>query len=194
MAKVTDLNDLLRNRLGVMLAAEREIARMLPKLQKEANDQELSRGFERHAAETRQHVANLEEAFDRLDAPVPRAKASAVEGLELEHKGFAAEAADDVLPEVLDTVAISSATATEHHEIAGYESLITLARGVGADEIVDLLEQNLAQERRMLEEATRVAKRLAGARDELEQDLDRDLMRGAVASEYAPVEERRPTI
>jgi len=194
MAKVTDLNDLLRNRLGVMLAAEREIGRMLPKLQKEANDEELSQGFERHAAETRQHVANLEEAFERLDAPVPRAKASAVEGLALEHKGFAAEAADDVLPEVLDAVAISSATATEHHEIAAYESLITLARGVGADEIVGLLEQNLEQERRMLEEATRVAKRLAGARDELEQDLDRELMRGVPAPEYVPVEERRPTI
>ena len=94
-----------------------------------------------------------------------------MEGLVVEHKGFAAAAADDVQPEVLDLVALGSASATEHHEIAAYESLIALAEGVGATDIVPLLERNLEQERNMLERAKATARRIGSQ----ERDLDEDL-------------------
>jgi len=172
--KVTDPRDLLVRDLGVVYSAEKTIERTLPKLAKEANDTELARGFEHHLEETHQHVNNLEEAFRLLGEKPRQAKSPAIEGLTLEHKAFAADAADDVLPDVLDLVALSSAAATEHHEISAYESLITLAEGVGAPEIVPILERNLEQERNMLAKTKDLARRL-GAKD---SDLNEDLRPG----------------
>lgn len=185
MPKVREPADLLEYKLGVLLATEKAIAKSLPRMKKEANDAELARGLERHLEETKQHVANLEEAFRRLGRRPRRAKAPAMEGLELAHKGFAAEASDDVLPDVLDSVAVSSAAAVEHHEIAGYESLITLAEGVGAREVAELANRNLEQDRRMLEETKKIAARFAKAKPEMQEALARGVRRRAPATRSA---------
>jgi len=179
MPKVTDLRDLLVRDLAVVYSAEKTIERTLPKMAKEANDADLSEGLERHVDETRQHVSNLEEVFRLLGEKPRAAKSAAIEGLTLEHKGFASDAADDVHPEVLDLVALGSATATEHHEIASYEGLISLARGVGETEIVPFLERNLEQERKMLANAKELARRLGSQDDpDLNQDLRSGIDRG----------------
>ena len=164
MAKVVDITDLLEYKLAVILATEKTTERMLPKLAKEANNKELARGFEQHAQETKDHVARVEQAFSLLGRGKPRsAKAPAAEGLELEHKAFAAEADESVLPDVLDLVAVGSAAATEHHEIAAYEAVISLAQTAGAQELVQLLNQNLTQERNMLEQTRAIGERLGAA-------------------------------
>ncbi|MBA2383542.1 MAG: ferritin-like domain-containing protein [Actinobacteria bacterium] len=192
MSKVTDPRDLLVHDLGVVYAAEKLIEAALPKMAKEANDDELGTGFERHLEETREHVSNLEEVFRLLGEKPQRGKSPAVEGLTLQHKGFAAAAADDVQPEVLDLVALGSAAATEHHEISAYESLITLAEGVGETDIVPLLERNLDQERNMLARAKDLARRLGSQGSELDEDLrlglERERQVGAPASDDARLE------
>ena len=160
MAKVTDPNDLFLYKLGVMLKTEKAIEKMLPTLQKEANDGELASGFQRHLEQTRQHVSNLEQAFAALGEKPQEHPAPAVEGLQQEHKGFAASAADDVWPDVLDMVAAGSAAATEHHEIAAYEGLVTMAQSLGLTSVAPLLEQNLQQDREMLKGAEQIAQRL----------------------------------
>ncbi len=175
MAKVTDSRDLLIHELGVVYAAEKLIEAALPKMVKEANDKDLATALEHHLEETRQHVSNLEESFRLLGEKPARGKSPAVEGLVVEHKGFAAAAADDVQPEVLDLVALTSASATEHHEIAAYESLIALAEGVEATNIVPLLERNLEQERTMLERAKATARRIGSQDRELDEDLRRQI-------------------
>ena len=164
MAKVVDPTDLLEYKLAVILASEKAVERMLRTLAKEANNQELARGFERHAEETKGHIARVEEAFGLIGRTNPRsAKAPAAEGLELEHKAFAAEADEMVLPDVLDLVAVGSAAATEHLEIAAYETVIALAQTAGATELVQLLNQNLEQERNMLEQTRMIGERLGAA-------------------------------
>jgi ferritin-like metal-binding protein YciE len=159
--KVTDPHDLLVHKLAVMLTTERQIERMLPTLEKEAHDDELRQGFHRHLEETQRHVRNLEQAFGVLGQEPHGTKAPAIEGLEAQHKGFASAAADDVLPDVLDSVAVSSAAATEHHEIAAYEGIITLAKGLGLSGVAETLQENLDDERQMLEDVRRIAARLS---------------------------------
>lgn len=158
--KVTDPNDLFVYKLSVLLKTEKAIERMLPRLQKEANSPELASGFERHTQETKQQIQNLERVFDSLGTRPQESPAPAVEGLEADYKGFAASAADDVQPDVLDVVALSAAAATEHHEIAAYESLITLAGAVGAEDAVPLLQENLEQELNMLRQVQMFAQEL----------------------------------
>lgn len=180
MPKVTDARDLLVHQLAVAHATEKGVAAALPKLAKEANNGELRSGLERHLEETRGQIRVLEQAFELLGEKRRPAKALAFEGLDLQHRGFAVEAADDVLPDVLDTVALASAAATEHLEIATYESLITLAEALGADELVRLLQQNLEQEQRMLGQVQGLARRLGTAEQAAagETSLSEDLARG----------------
>ena len=187
MAKVTDLRDLLENRLSVLLATEKAVAKTLPRMKREANDPELARGFERHLEETKKHVANLEEAFARLGKRPRRAKAQAMEGLELQHKAFAGEAADDVLPDVLDLESLGAAAATEHHEIAAYEATIVVAEAAGAHDVIELLERNAEQERAMLEKVTRLAQTLAGReRPALDQELRAGVTAGRSSTAAMP--------
>jgi ferritin-like metal-binding protein YciE len=167
MAKVTDPRDLFLHELGVILAAEKKIVQMLPRMQKEANDPELRQAFERHLEQTRRHVENVEEAFRALGEQPQQGKAPGLEGLELQHKGFAADASDDVSPGVLDSVAVGSAAHVEHYEIAAYEGLITMAEAMRAPSVVELLDENLREEQETLQEGKRIAERLAreGARE-----------------------------
>ena len=159
--KVTDPHDLLVHKLAVLLSTERRIEKMLPTLEREAHDEELKEGFRRHLEETRRHVENVEQAFRILGADAQGTAAPAIEGLEAQHKGFASAAADDVLPDVLDAVSVSSAAATEHHEIAAYESVITLAKGLGLQGVSQVLEENLRDEQQMLEDVKQIAERLS---------------------------------
>ena len=76
---------------------------------------------------------------------------------------------------MLDLVALGSASATEHHEISAYESLIALAEGVGATDILPLLERNLEQERAMLERAKATGRRIGSQYGELDEDLRRQI-------------------
>jgi ferritin-like metal-binding protein YciE len=57
---------------------------------------------------------------------------------------------------------------TEHYEIAAYEGLVTMAEAMGEMEIVELLTENLEQEKTALERLKAIGKRLAenGAKQE----------------------------
>ena len=170
--KVSDAHDLLLHKLSVMLTTEREIERMLPTMEQEVHDEELKEGFRRHLEETREHVKNVERAFQVLGSKPQGTTVPAIKGLEAQHKGFASTAADDVLPDVLDAVSASSASATEHHEIAAYEGIITLARGLGLSGVAEALRQNLEDEQRMLEDVKRVSERLSKKEEKEAAEID----------------------
>jgi ferritin-like metal-binding protein YciE len=160
-AKVTDPQDLLVHELKVLLSTEREIERTLPKLEREAHDEQLKEGFRRHLEETRRHVENVEQAFQVLGEAPQGTTAPAITGLRTQHEGFASAAADDVLPDVLDAVSAGSAAATEHHEIALYEGAITLAQGLSLSGVAEVLQQNLREEEQMLADVKQISERLS---------------------------------
>lgn len=163
MAKVTDPMGLFEYKLGVALATEKVVERSLKKLAKEANTDELRRGFETHLEETRGHIERVQQVAEQFGATARGAKSPAAEGLELQHSAFASVADEAILPEVLDLVALSSACATEHHEIALYEDLIQLAGTLGMSAAVLPLEEVLQQERNMLERAKQMAGRIGAS-------------------------------
>jgi ferritin-like metal-binding protein YciE len=66
MAGVSDPRELFLHELGAVLYAENVLVKALPKLAEEASDEELKLGFEEHLEETRQHVMNIEQAFEQL--------------------------------------------------------------------------------------------------------------------------------
>ena len=58
-------------------------------------------------------------------------------------------------------VLTGAAARVEHYEIAAYNGLIEMARGLGETEAADLLEQNLVQEQHALETVEGIGKRMA---------------------------------
>ena len=73
----------------------------------------------------------------------------------------------EVGDELIDSVDLGAAARTENYEIAAYEGLRRMAKGLGEDRAVDLLDKNLAEEKealRLVEKiATRVGKESAKA-------------------------------
>jgi ferritin-like metal-binding protein YciE len=145
--------------LGDVLYAEKTLVKALPKLQEEASDKELSSGFADHLKETRQHVKNLEQAFEALGEPAKAEKCPGIEGIKKEHDDFVSN--ESPTSEVLDAFLTGAGARTEHYEIAAYEGLVTMATAMGEDDVASLLNENLKQEKAALAKMQTIGKRLA---------------------------------
>ena len=157
--KMSDPRDLFLHELGDVLYAEKTLVKALPKLQAEASDEELSSGFADHLEETRQHVKNLEQAFEALGEPAKAEKCPGIEGIKKEHDDFVAN--ESPTSEVLDAFLTGAGARTEHYEIAAYEGLVTMATAMGEDDVASLLKKNLEQEKAALAKMQTIGKRLA---------------------------------
>jgi ferritin-like metal-binding protein YciE len=138
-----------------MYYIERELAeKVLPELLEGIDNPQLKTGIQAHLTQTRAHVANLEQAFAILGVEPETEKSSAFDGLVKDHDQLVKKL--DVQP-LEDIVHAGGATKTEHFEIAAYEGMIDLARTLGEADIVQLLEENLEQEREALQQVRLVA-------------------------------------
>jgi ferritin-like metal-binding protein YciE len=157
--QMNDPRELFLHELGDALYAERTLVKTLPKLQEEASDDELAEGFGEHLEETRQHVKNLEQAFEAMGEPAKAEKCPGIEGIKKEHDEFVSN--ESPSPEVLNAFLTGAGARTEHYEIAAYEGLITMAEAMGEAEVARLLNENLAQEQTALRKIQTIGKRLA---------------------------------
>ena len=157
--KMNDPRELFLHELGDVLYAEQTLGKTLPKLKEEAADEELAQGFGDHLEETRQHVKNLEKAFEALGEPAKAEKCPGIEGIKKEHDEFVSN--ESPSQEVLDAFLTGAGARTEHYEIAAYEGLVTMAEAMGEDEVAQLLNENLGQEKQALSNLQRIGKRLA---------------------------------
>lgn len=149
--------DLYLFKLGAALTMEQKIVDMLEQLSEHAKHGELALALRRHHEQTRQHVRNIELAFEALGEDVDDSPCPAIEGLEKD-----GQATLKMVDEGLnDDVILAGVCETEHHEIAVYEGLITRADALGETQVAELLRQNLVQEQTTLEEAQQMTKQLA---------------------------------
>ena len=158
--QMSDPRELFLHELGDVLYAERTLVKALPKLQEEASDEELAKGFGDHLEETRQHVKNVEQAFEALGEKAKAEKCPGIEGIKQEHDDFVSN--ESPSQEVLDAFLTGAGARTEHYEIAAYEGLVTMAEAMGEKEVVTLLSQNLDEEKAALRKMQTIGKRLAG--------------------------------
>ena len=156
---MSDPRELFLHELGDVLYAEQTLVKTLPKLQEEAADEELAQGFGEHLEETRQHVKNLEQAFEALGEPAKAEKCPGIEGIKKEHDDFVSN--ESPSQEILDAFLTGAGARTEHYEIAAYEGLVTMAEATGEDEVARLLSENLEQEKQALRKLQTIGKRLA---------------------------------
>jgi ferritin-like metal-binding protein YciE len=164
MSKITSPRELFVHELGDILFVERQLAdEALPKLISEVQDQEFKSALEHHLSQTRSHVRNVERVFELLDEEPSAEECLGFEGLKAEHEKLVEETS----AELIDAVDLGAAARTENYEIAAYEGLRRLAKALGEDRAVDLLDRNLKEEKEALKVvekiATRVSKESAAA-------------------------------
>lgn len=158
-SQISDPRELFLHELGDVLYAERTLVKTLPKLQEEASDEELAVGFEEHLQQTRQHVKNVEQAFEKLSEKPRAEKCPGIDGIKKEHDDFVAK--ESPSQDVLDSFLTGAGARTEHYEIAAYEGLVTMAEAMGETEVAELLTENLEQEKEALEKLKMIGRRLA---------------------------------
>ena len=129
----------------------------LPKLISEIQDTEFREALESHLEQNRGHVSNVERVFRMLGEAPSAEKCLGFEGLKAEH--------DKMLEEtsrvLIDSVDLGAAAPTKNYEIAAYEGLRRMAKALGEDEAVDLLDANLKEEKEALRQVEKIATRVS---------------------------------
>ena len=143
--------DLLAARLRQMLWIELQLSeKVLPELIEQAHAIDLKHGFERHLLETEHHVATVRDVLQELEAPAGPEESPAFQGLVGEHEQLVAQVAGGS-PLLEDLAHAQAAAATEHLEIAAYDSLAGLAEALGEESIAIRLRELMEQEELALE-------------------------------------------
>ena len=155
--KIETPRELYLHKLGAALKMENTSLEMLPQLEEHAQSAQLQQALRQHRQETEGHVRNLEQAFTALGEEPDDSPCPAIEGLEKEGQANL-KMVDDSLN---DDVILSGVCETEHHEIAGYEGLITKAEAMHEQEVVALLQENLESEQATLQRAMQMGQQQA---------------------------------
>ena len=138
------LEDLFLDGLKDIYYAEKKILKALPKMAKGAEDTQVSAAFEKHLVETEGQVERLEKVFDILGLAARGKTCPAIDGI--------IEEGSEILEEYkgstsIDAGLVAAAQAVEHYEIARYGTLIAWATSLGKDDIVELLNATLEEEK-----------------------------------------------
>ncbi len=158
MAEIRTPRELFLHELGDILYVEEHLEQeVLPKIMGEVRNDELRRGLEKHLEQTRQHVENVEEVFDKLGEQPQSEECIGFQGLKKEHEKLVGESSEHLI----DLVAVGAVARTEHYEVAAYENLVTMARALGKRDVVDLLEKNMKDDKETLREVERLGKQLS---------------------------------
>ena len=158
MAEITTPRDLFLHELGDIMYVEQKLStEVLPKLISEVTDDEFREALEQHLEQTKRHLANVEKVFEELGESPHAEQCIGFEGLKAEHDKLLGEASADLV----DSIDLGAAARTECYEIAAYEGLRRMAKAMGEDRAVDLLDKNLSEEKDALQLVEKIATRVS---------------------------------
>ena len=148
------LMKLLEDQLADLYYVEKQLTKALPKMAKKASNDELRTCFEEHLTETQGQVGRIEQMFEALEKPAKAKKCPAIDGILEEGTEIMEEFAGDA---ALDAGLVSAAQKVEHYEITSYGSMKAWAEQLGLDEIVELIDETLEEEKAADEKLTSIA-------------------------------------
>jgi ferritin-like metal-binding protein YciE len=171
MAEMTTLRDALLEEVKDLYDAEKQLVKALPKMAKAATSDDLRTALESHLEETRNHVTRLEQVFEQLDERPKGKHCAGIAGI-IEEGSEALE--EDAHEPVMDAMIIASGQRAEHYEIAAYGTVIAWAEALELNDVMELLNETLEEEKAADEKLTQLAEAgineaaTAGAEEEQE--------------------------
>jgi ferritin-like metal-binding protein YciE len=130
--------------LGDIYDAEHRFLEAQEEMLQHATAPQLKKMIQTHIEQTREQIANLEQAYSELGKSPKRVKCDAAAGLVQEGQKSMKEAQAN--PSVLDCVIAGAAAKVEHYEVASYRGLLMASEGMKQKAISELIQRNLTQE------------------------------------------------
>ena len=158
---IKTMDDLFLHVLQDIYYAEQQILKALPKMIEKTSNRELSAAFTSHLAETENHVARLEQAFNLIGEKAKGATCPAIDGIIKEANEIVGEIDDK---KVLDAALITAAQAVEHYEMTRYGTLIAWADELGKGAVGKLLTTTLNEEKAADKKLTGIAEKKVNLR------------------------------
>jgi ferritin-like metal-binding protein YciE len=152
------LHKLFIDELSDIHHAEMQLTRTLPQMAEAAENEELREAFESHLQQTENQIARIEQVFKSLGETPKKKKCKGMEGVIDEGKEMLKDNQDSAS---LDAALIAAAQKVEHYEIASYGCLCTWAELMDHQDALDLLKENLAEEKETDEKLTEIARAVA---------------------------------
>jgi ferritin-like metal-binding protein YciE len=145
---------LLEDELKDIYWAEKALTTAIPKMIKNSTSHELSEALQKHLTETEGHVKRLERVFELIGKKAAAKKCDAMAGLIKEAKEIMDECEEGVMR---DAGIISAGQKVEHYEIATYGTLMHFAKTLNLEDVAQLLDQTLKEEKAADEKLTEIA-------------------------------------
>lgn len=135
--------------------AEKKLVKTLEKFKDAATTIRLQECFNDHLKETKQHVERIKDVFALLNETIDDTKCKAMAGIVDEGEDIISETDKNTAQR--DVGLIFAAQKVEHYEIATYGGLVTLARTLGYNQVAELLDKTLLEEKQADEMLTYIA-------------------------------------
>ncbi|MFC5409542.1 ferritin-like domain-containing protein [Larkinella bovis] len=177
----TSLRELFISELKGMYYAEKQIADALPEMAEAATTDVVREAFQQHLGETRNQINRLEQIFQQLGLEADEKTCNAADGLVDDGNVVISETDSGSLTR--DAGLIIAGQKVEHHEIAAYGSLHSLARLLGYHEAARLIEESLEEEKNTDRKLTEVAESFINERAKMESDSDDDTDRDGLRNQ-----------
>jgi ferritin-like metal-binding protein YciE len=139
------LLELFTDELKDIYWAEKHLVKELPKMLKAATSEQLKSAFDDHTSQTETHVTRLEQIFELLGKKPVAKKCDAMAGLLEEGKSIIADTETGSMTR--DAGLILAAQKVEHYEIATYGTLRIFANVLGLNEVSEILDDTLSEEK-----------------------------------------------
>jgi len=148
------LKKLLQDEIEDIYDAEHQLIKALPKLIERSSSPELQQALKQHLTVTQNQIKRLEQVFETLGEKAKRKPCKGMAGIVSEGSEMLEE---DLEESTKDAAIISAAQKVEHYEIASYGTVRTLAQTLGNNEVAELLEETLDEEKEADERLTQIA-------------------------------------
>jgi ferritin-like metal-binding protein YciE len=149
-----DGNELLVLELQEIHGAETQLARVLPRLMKAVESDELREQLEERLSQGERLVQEIEAALEEMDETPGRKKNIAAEGLINDMREHVQEI--EAGP-ALDAVLLAAIQKTEHYCIAAWGTAKSLAASCEEDSVVSAMDRVLQEGKSMDEKLTQIA-------------------------------------
>jgi ferritin-like metal-binding protein YciE len=160
---IDSLDSLLYEELRDLYDMEKQLTKALPKMAKKASSEELQEAIQEHLSVTNQQVERLERVFELLGRPAKTKTCNGMKGVIEEGREAMEEDAADTFR---DVAIIGAAQRAEHYEIAAYGVCRSLAEKLSKQDVADLLQETLDEEKEADERLTEITNDILDGHEE----------------------------
>jgi len=149
-----EVRDLLSEEIKDTYSAEKQALRCMQKALRKASAPALREGIQLHIEQTQVQIERIQQVMEKLEIRPGRKVCEAMRGL--------VEEAQHTIEEhekgpILDLVIIAGMQRIEHYEISAYGTNIALATALGEEDVAELLNETLEEEKETDLKLTEVA-------------------------------------